>query len=440
MISPTPTGFTSAGAPPPASAGVSANLMQSVPGDWGLFGDSRAFLGHYVSGNNELYKGNGLAGAIQALSGGAITIPYALMGGVAGDTTAQCYARQAAYITKLQAAGAKGVFMICGTNDRTGNKLRVDETQTYIFKMVEAFRKAGIPVVLMNDTPRGTGSSSYELTLDQAADHYRVRQWIDGYMSQFCAVANTWDTWIDRTTGARYWPLAAMVQDGIHPSKVGAFTAAVPAVAQALLLSRALPRILQGNMLYNATNSPWGSLTANPIMSGVNGTIAASANPVAGSVLAAGWNAEGEAMTGLTTRWSKEIIKGIEWQKVVVQGVAATNANFNLYVDINQSQLADNDNVYASGLFKCQGEGLSMVGLQILAVNNAWTLKIAGDDNDATQPFPTKLGECGRVTPVLAYTTAAAYTLVRPRFLVNLTPGAKVNATLWFRNMGAFKG
>ena len=49
-----------------------------------------------------------------------------------------------------------------------------------------------------------------------------------------------------------------------------------------------------------------GCLNANPLMTGTAGTIAASANPVAGSVLADGFKASGSGLSGITTRWYKE--------------------------------------------------------------------------------------------------------------------------------------
>jgi len=430
---------------------ASAAVVQLIANrNVGLFGDSRAFLSHSGGGtmgdgtNHNYNKSYGLAATGQAYSLGAVCIPWALNGGVAGNTTEDMLDRQAAYITTLQAAKCTLVVVVAGTNDRTGSSapnLDLGTTKKNIREIVRNFKLAGIEVVLLNDTPRGTGSSAYELTAANAADHYAYSRWVLKEMSKMCVVVNTYDAWLDPSSGSLYRPYAWMVRDGIHPSKIGAD--AIGRVLGPVLarLMRQLGDLFESNVLYNATSNPKGSLTANPLMTETGGTLAASCNASTGSVLAKGWAAEGSNMTGITTTWTKEVDeKGMEWQRVDIKGTAgSTQPTFNLYVNITLTQLADQDKIKATGLFKSRGKGLSNVSLAML-MTPSWTLKIDSDDPDSTLPWPTELiGPCSREIPQLVFTTAAGHTLLRPRFEVTMQPSAAVDATVWFSRCGAMK-
>lgn len=406
----------------------------------GFFGDSRAFLSFSGSNGHDYLKGYGIACWAQKWANGCVTFPASLNGGKAGETTQEMLTRQAAYIATLKAAGSTMVVLIAGTNDRTGNKLALRQSKTNIERLVSNFQEAGIAVVLVSETPRGTGSSSYELTAAQAADHYQLHLWIERVMSRVCLVANVWDSWIDTASGQLFRPLAAMVMDGIHPSKIGAMWAGKAVAIRLMQLSRRLPTLAHASDVWSSSN-PQGNLTVNAQVTGIGGVIAASCNPTVGSVLATGWNTEASNMAGVTTTWSKELSAGEEWQRVDLVGTATAAAAPELivYVDLNLAALADGDKIRATGLLGSKGNGLAAVGLALMVVPG-YSLKLDGEDSDNTQPWPSRrLGPFPYESPALTFSAAAGLTLVRVRVQINLQARAAVNASVWFSKTGALK-
>jgi lysophospholipase L1-like esterase len=427
----------------------SANFAraQACSRDVGIFGDSRAFLSHSGgqdgSGtNNNIMKGYGLAHWLQVYSQGAVRFPWSLNGGVAGDSTAQCLARQPAYITRLKTAGCNLVVMVCGTNDRTGGNFDLGATKQNVREMVRNFQVAGISVILSNDTPRGNGSSSYELTQQQwKDDHYAFSRWVLSDMSKMCAVLNTYDAWLDPNSGKNYYPLAGVTNDFIHPSKLGAQLWGKVGGPLLQLYSRSLAHILESNAGYDATNNPNGALTLNPLMTGTGGYLDSNVNAMSGSVLAANWSAEGENMSGLTTQWSTETdANGVIWQKATVVGTSGSSQpKISLFCNLDLNKLSNNDKVKATGLMRSKGAGLSAVSASLL-MTPSWTLKQDADDSDSALAWPTDdSGVMFYETPHLVFLTASNHSLLRARYEVMLQPSKAVNATLWFTKCGAFK-
>ncbi|MFV1943477.1 SGNH/GDSL hydrolase family protein [Pseudomonas luteola] len=411
-----------------------------------IFGDSRAFLCHSGSNSgsgtgNNFVKGYGIAHHIAAHSQGAVHFPWALQGGVAGDTTEQALDRLPAHLEKLKAAGCNLMFIIIGTNDRTGGQIDLGTTKRNVMEIVQDTEAAGITPVLLNDFPRGTGSSGYELTDALAAEHYAYSRWVLNEMSKTCHVINTYDSWLDPASGTKYRPYANAVRDGIHPSKIGGQLAGRVAGPVAAQIASNVGDILQSNTLFNADSNPMGSLTPNPLCLLTGGSLDASVNPAAGSQISQGWAAEGSNMTGLVTTWSKEVdANGMEWQKVRITGTAgATAPNFNAYVNVTLSNLSDNDKLKASGLIRYKGKGLSNVGLGML-ITPTWTVKMDSDDPDTSLPWPSdSFGVISRETPELIYLSSDSLTLIRPRVDITLQPNVAVDATIWFTKTGAFK-
>lgn len=409
------------------------------------FGDSRIFLSQLNSGNNLFNKGFGIAHHIQAQSLGCVQMPYfhgpfVLNGGVAGDTTWQMLQRQPDFIRGLLRAGINLVFMLAGTNDRTGNQVPIEDTKQNIMQMVRNFQNAGIEVVLGNETPRGTGSSSYELTGQNLLDHVAISQWITKEMAKVCTIADTWNAWLDAASGNLFRPKANVVRDGIHPSKIGAMLLGKVIAAALMRHTRTLPDFLRSNTAWNPTTNPKGSLTPNPTMTGTTGSIAGNVGKVNGSVLATSWGSEGSNMTGLATLWSKEVDSdGDEWQVVNITGTAgATSPELTAYVDVPLTSLSDGDWVKASGLFKFTGTGLGNVGLALLMIPQ-YAQKLDGDDSDPSLPYLADGSLQSRETPCLFYKTALGVTMLRVRVLINITPNATVNATVKWCRTGAVK-
>lgn len=405
------------------------------------FGDSRIYLSWSGSSGNDFLKSWGVMAWIQRYSDGAVACPVAYNGGVAGDTTVQMLARQAAFITTLKAASIGLVVVWGSTNDRSAG-IDIADSRRNIAAIVRNFQQAGIHVILVSETPRGNGSSSYELTTAQKADHYAMHVWMETVMSQMCAVANVWDYWVDTSSGTNYYALASMTRDFIHASKQGGQSAGKVIGPLAKAYCRGLPDMPESNVVYNASSNPTGSLTANPRVSGTAGTINSNVAPTSGSVLADSWGAElsSGSISGLATTFSKETLSGLEYQKLVVKGISGTSQpEISLYVDVPLASLANGDKLKAAGMIISEGVGISAVGLGLLLVPS-YTQKLDGDESDSSLAYPTaNTGPLPFETPVLNYLTASGHTLIRVRITLTLTPSRDVNCSLWFRKVGAVK-
>lgn len=430
------------GLAPVATAVASTTHVQRTPSNRivGGFGDSRIFLSNSGGGFNDFLKGFGIAHWVQSYSGGACIMPSALNGGVAGDTTSQMLIRQPAYITTAKAAGCNLVVVMGSTNDRTGNALELAQSKQNLREIVRSFQINGIDVILVSETPRGNGSSSYELsTQAQRDDHYAMHVWIETEMSKICTVVNLWDQMVDPASGKLYYPRAETVRDGIHWSKIGAQLAGKGIGPAAARFTRGMPDLLLSNAAFSASNIR-GTLTPNPLTIGTGGAISGNNNPAAGSQLAANWGAESSNMTGLTTTWSKEVVDGVEWQKVRITGTSgSTPPEITAFADVTLASLANGDKIKATGLVQSEGAGLGAVGLAMLMIPK-YAQKLDVDDSDPSLPWPSeRLGPLPYETPALVYQSADGHTLIRARVIINVRPSMAVDATVWFTKTGVFK-
>ncbi|WP_296254922.1 SGNH/GDSL hydrolase family protein, partial [Pseudomonas sp. UBA5706] len=160
----------------------------------------------------------------------------------------------------------------------------------------------------------GTGTPRFgtkALTGTALAEAIAYRDWVLSYVSQFVPVVNIWDGFTE-----------AMTVEGLHPNILGADfiqSRCVP-VINANFEFFGVPLPTDAADLYSAIR-PFGCLNANPLMAGTAGTINASANPVAGSVLADSYKANGSGLIGVTTRWYKEPAAYGEAQCVELSGI-----------------------------------------------------------------------------------------------------------------------
>jgi lysophospholipase L1-like esterase len=420
----------------------------------GGFGDSRIALSFAnTSGLYEMLRNLGLVHWTQAWSRGVITMPKALNGGVAGDTTIMALARLPAYITLCQSLGCKRVLVCLGTNDRPGG-IDLGTTKKNVREIIRRFIAAGITPYLVSETPRGTGSSSYELATQALRDdHYNFHVWCETVMSKMCKVINAWDRWIDAASGTMYYPKPNMTIDGIHGSKVGGNEigqAAAPVIAADIAQ---LADLVESNALFHATNNPLGSLVNNPLFDGTTGTWQGGFVPVVGSQLATGWNCSVSNFSGnradgtpfaLTVNASKEVtvetdLGPVTWQRLDVVGTSGANTpELNLNQNINFAALVNGDTMKATALVKTQGTGISNMGLTSL-MTPVYQLKADAENSDASFPWPSELlGPLSREMP--SYLKASdTVTAIELKMNMQLMKNATINASFWIARCSAFK-
>lgn len=408
-----------------------------------LFGDSRAYLSHYENDDktNIFNRNVGSAMWTQAYSGGCVTVPWYLNGGVAGQHTDEIRGRQAAHMDLMISYGCYTVIIFAGTNDwPAGHSLNYIKQN--IRGMVQDFQDRGISVILVTETPRGYGDSEYELSDENKANHKKLHDWMEDEMSKYCCTVNLWDDLVDTSSGTNYYIRRDVTLEGIHLNKLGGSISGQKLGPVAAAMTCRPPLLLNDNTGFDADAHPWASLTANPMVSGTGGNIDGGCNPVAGSQLADDWSASTDGFTGLTAKFSKETDSdGLEWQRVDIAGTTgADNCDLVLSVDIDISTMAENDTLKCSGLVRTSGTGLSNVGIQLLKMGPAWCLNSDSDDSEPDLPWPsTDTGAITRETPKLVFLAADSWGGLQPRVQIDVLKNSTVSATVWFTRCGAFK-
>jgi hypothetical protein len=225
-------------------------------------------------------------------------------------------------------------MLLSRTNDSTTAGMTLADSKANVMKAITAFQNtSGKYLIVGTGTPRfGTKA----LTGAALADAIAYKDWVLNYVRQFVPVVNIWDGFTQD-----------MTVDDLHPNMMGAD----------FIQSRCVP-IINGNFeffgvplptdaadLYSPIR-PFGCLNANPILAGTAGTINASVNPVAGSVLADSHKASGSGLTGVSTRWYKEPAEFGEAQCIELSGTMAAAGGY-IYVqpvaNLTLSNLAAGD-------------------------------------------------------------------------------------------------
>lgn len=425
-------------------AGVGGAVVALETRLLGFMGDSRAFLSYTLpAGRNQYLRDVGIATWVQGFAHGRLAIPIAAISGVAGDTTTAILARQPAHIAALKSLMIVRTMLIGGTNDRTAG-MTLQQTKDNILLLIKNYNDAGIAVELISETPRGNGSSQYELSTQALKDdHYNSHVWMESLAgtNAMLFIHNVWDRWINTASGTNYYLLDAKSTDKIHPNKVGAADFGI--VMSAGIVRRTnLPSInLVTNTAYNATSNPSGPLTVNPLMTGTAGTFE-NFTPGTGSVLASNFVANFSNNAGITATFSQETINGVLWQKVVFSGTGTvTTGNPILLIKqaVPFTNIVVGDKIKAIGQRRSQGTGLSNVGTRLL-LTPAYQLVYDAEDSEPTSLWPSDfVGPMGMETPSYPYSAANDQAGIEMQLEVALTKAVAVNCTVWFTGAGAVK-
>lgn len=417
----------------------------------GFVGDSRAFLSFTnPGGRNTYYRNVGIASAVAAATLGTTIMPTTIINGVAGETSAQINARIPAHITAMQAAGASRTFYIGTTNDRTGGQITVAQSQANVLAAIQMYNNAGISVDLISETPRGNGSSSYELSAQGKIDHKAMHDWMESLAgtNPKLTVHNWWDTWVDPASGGNYYVLPGVTEDGIHPSKIGAYLGSLVSGPKLLAETGNLPSILPTDgTLFNATTAPQGSLIANPMLTGTTGTKESGAAAITGTV-PTGWVLGASNIAGLTIAASLDTVNGINYFRLDITGTG-TSVNaatppvpqqpiISLKQAVPLTNIATGDSLRSVASVITQGTNISNAGVSFLLVP-AYAVKYDTEDSVPTLPYPSvNTGRRSRETP--PYVHDATQTQYELRLETSLLAGTTVNATIWWGTAKTFKG
>ena len=274
------------------AASVGAVLTERAanygPQVWGIIGDSRTYNSHITNGGaagtwpagevattRDDLGMNGFAHHLQALSGGAIIMPRSCNFGVAGQRTWEILARADAAIVGMRAAGAVGVVILCGTNDRGASGITHLDTIANLVALRDKFLAAGIAAAIIAEEPRGDSTfTASRLTTALLKEHMMVRKAILGmHNGKTVFAVDAWGKVADLSS-ATGDALLGYTYDGLHQNGVMAHK-----VAKTLWdghLSKITPAFSWAPAgaadEYSVTNTS-GSINFNPCVTGTGGTL-----------------------------------------------------------------------------------------------------------------------------------------------------------------------
>lgn len=272
----------------------------------GGLGDSFTANCHSIAATAFATEAYGYLGAIAAKTG--IFPSYLDNQGKVGDHSGQFFARLPACLSSLTA----DLWLLPSrTNDSTTPGMTLADSKANVMRIVQAFLNTpGKHLIVGTGTPRFGAKAIAGQAL---ADAIAYKDWVLDYVSQFVPVVNTWDGFTQE-----------MTVDDLHPNILGSdfFQACYVPVINANYEFVGIPLPVDAADIYSAIR-PFGCLNANPLMGGTTGTIPASANAVAGSVLADSYKCSGSGLGGITTRWFKEPAAYGEAQCIELGGTLA---------------------------------------------------------------------------------------------------------------------
>uniref|UniRef100_A0AAU6W320 GDSL-like lipase/acylhydrolase n=1 Tax=Pseudomonas phage Touem01 TaxID=3138548 RepID=A0AAU6W320_9VIRU len=331
--------------------GVATPATDAILPDLGTCGDSRTAQHFTGSAPNIIREHRGMSYWVGYLTDGAVQVQVAFAGGVGGDTSQMCLVRTPG----LVAAKSGAVMTRMGTNDPTSSTYTatwtVDQAIAasieYISTAIARFLDAGHPVFHISQTPRGgLDGTDKELTGDRLKHLLGILDWelntlptlrLGRYRRTVAAVGNAWSLWLDpASTAARPLPLTGLTVDGLHDTSTGAFLCVMSILASVKRLypvRATLPISVARSLPFSnaaAAPVPLGVLTRNPGMLGTAGSVPASVNPVAGSVLPDEWKSVAASFAGVSSKSeivSTPVGRGI---KITFTGRAASGAYYSL--------------------------------------------------------------------------------------------------------------
>ncbi len=290
---------------------ASANLKIAISRGLGLLGDSFSANCHTIAETAYGSEAYGYAAMIAARTG--LFPSYLDNQGKVGDHTGQFMPRLPACINS---STAPLWLMLSRTNDSTTPGMTLADSKANVMKAVTSFGNTpGKYLIVGTGTPRFGTKALTGAALDDAIAY---KDWVLSYASQFVPVANIWDGFTE-----------AMTVEGLHPNLLGSdfISSRVVPVILANFEFPGIPLPTDAADLYSAIR-PFGCLNLNPLLAGVGGSLAASVNPVAGSVCADSYKASGSGLAGVTTRWYKEPARYGEAQCIELRGTMAAAGGY----------------------------------------------------------------------------------------------------------------
>lgn len=344
-----------------------------------FWGDSRVANGVLIAGTNYNITSRSVIGWARNLCKQSFRCGTEHIHGTGGHTSAQILAALNAGI----ATDPAGTIVVLGsTNDRAAG-LTDAETITNLTEIERLVISFGKLLIWANEMPRG---GSNVLVAPQLQYHLSVVRWLSGRsVTPGVYVADTFSPLTLLTSASASPNTGMMGSDGLHPSTLGAYTAALAFKAIFDLIFRPSPSLAAGVVdIYDATYNRRGSLNLNPMLTGTAGTKNAGLGTISGN-LADSYTADMLAATGLTAVLSKVTSGGKDWQQAVLSGtptsasagvrIASTTSISSLITagDVIEQTVEVEWDASHTGLLSIQAEAvLSSMNRRDMSADTSW--------------------------------------------------------------------
>lgn len=276
------------------SAGRAADLTRGRPANRqvAMYGDSRTSNGILINASTNEFYGRNLLSWPRILSKQAFDHNTSDVHGVGGYTSAQVLALLQSSIPS-ETAGT--IVVLCGTNDTDASAIT-----TYYPAIQELVLRYGKILIWLNEMPRG---GSNVLAGSLLANHLQRVAWLNAQSSvSGVYVADSFGAMVN-PTDASAQPLSNLMPvDGLHPTNYGAYIGTSGSLLNILnyLFSPRNLLCTSNADAYSATDNPRGVLNANPMLTGVGGTVGSAGSGTLSGTVADSWTASMASATGLT--------------------------------------------------------------------------------------------------------------------------------------------
>lgn len=415
----------------------------------GIFGDSKASFSWSGGGQNQLAKAFGLTSHIAAFSGLRAYFPRELNFGVAGETTNQWMRR----LKQAVDAPCDIMYVIGSSNDRR-NGTPLSDSKNNALLITDALTRAGKVVIWFAETPKGSGI--YQLTEAQQKDHIEFHRWaLKELPKRGAIVIDAYAEMVDPASALEY-PLPDMMMDGAHQGARGAFIMGRAGAVPLWTLFPEAYNYFGYGATYNLDRNIAGSLTPNPLMAGMTGTVAASTVGVGPNPqIATGWqlaNTDGTQPTGLAIEAYKQVDAEGEWQYFRIAGrLTAPGGGYVLQANVAPTDaILVGDTFQAAAIYEAWGQGIRSVELAFTAVTTDATPKTTyfalsdGDPNGAPGPLSSWPTE-GRIfrrsaeTPPFTRQATPVFNGATLKMVIHIDDAKDANFVIRVKAMGTYK-
>lgn len=397
-----------------------------------FYGDSRVANGILIAGTNYNIQARSIIGWARNLCRQSFRCDTSNIYGTGGHTSAQVLATLQA---NIDADPAATIAVICSTNDRVApQQWTAAQTITNLAAIEALVISKGRTMLWLSEMPRGGANV---LAGADLAAHLSVVRWIlQRSTIPGVYVADTFTPLVDLTSASAS-PLAGMMgADSLHPSPIGAYTAALQIKGVMDTLFPPRPTLAVGAAdLYSADNLR-GAMNANPMMNGTGGTVNVGAATVTNNGAAANYTFDFTNCTGLTCTLAKVTAGGKDWQQFTLSGTP-TAASPSIRMASTTSIAASitaGDVTEQSGEMEMNASQTGVLSVQMEAILSSMNRR----DLAVDVSWPTAaLAMVYRLGPFVASAFETGF--YKPNFTINLAQNVAVSAVIRVRALAARK-